>query len=223
MKKIAFIAIVVSVFAVVSCGTARKAPSPAPTDVTKAETLEGNSANSADWSQFGFAMNKGYKNGAMVDIPYVYFTGVGQSQQLRIAEEMARQAAYSLISDTFGLNNLNEKTAHAQSGITDQLSDDSASRISAATEEFNRYVAQVSANTIKGFSPFGETKLQFDDQTRIYTVWARVGMPAKSWDKIYKSLLDYKPKDLTSKELDGFMKIQKEALGDLFGYGSDEQ
>ena len=194
MKRILSIAaIMLATVAFVSCGASKKqAGSPAPGEVTQTETVEGTTVNQAPWSQFGYAMGEGYKSGKIVEVPFVYFTAVGESNNQRIAEEMARSAAYSLISNTFNVKNIDQKVSNAISEITDESTEDEVSRVTRATEDFSRYLSQVSTSTVQGFTPFGETVIQFDQESRIYKIWARVGMPAKNWEKIYKNCLNYK-------------------------------
>ena len=225
MKRIlSIIAIATAMVAVISCGSSKKvAGSPTPGEVTQTETVEGTTVNQAPWSQFGYAMGEGYKSGKIVEVPFVYFTAVGESQNQRIAEEMARSAAYSLISNTFNVKNIDQKVSDAISEITDQGTEDETSRVTRATEDFSRYLSQVSTSTVQGFTPFGETVIQFDQETRIYKIWARVGMPAKNWEKIYKNCLNYKPKELSNKELKAFEKVQKDILGTIFQIEDEEE
>lgn len=225
MKRIlSIIAIATAMVAVISCGSSKKvAGSPTPGEVTQTETVEGTTVNQAPWSQFGYAMGEGYKSGKIVEVPFVYFTAVGESQNQRIAEEMARSAAYSLISNTFNVKNIDQKVSDAISEITDQGTEDETSRVTRATEDFSRYLSQVSTSTVQGFTPFGETVIQFDQETRLYKIWARVGMPAKNWEKIYKNCLNYKPKELSNKELKAFEKVQKDILGTIFQIEDEEE
>ena len=224
MKRIlSLVAISIAMVAVISCGSAKKTTTQAtPGEVVQSETIEGVTVNQAPWSQFGFDYGKGYKNGSIVDVPYVYFTGVGESMNQRIAEEMARSAAYSLISNTFSLKNIDQKLSDAISETTDMGSEEEATRVTRATEDFSRYLSQVSSSTVQGFTPFGETVIQFNPESKIYKIWARVGMPAKNWEKLYKNCLNYKPKELSAKELKAFEKIQKDVLGTVFQMGDDE-
>lgn len=222
MKKILVLSVaaIAAMCVLVSCGTSKTA---APGKVSKVETVEGIIANQAPWSQFGYETGDGInKSGDMVKIAYVYFSGNGTSQILRIAEEMARSAAYSMISDAFSIKSINEKTAEAMQGSTINLEDGESEKVAVAMEEFNRYLRQQSANVIRGFTPFGKTAIQFNDETKEYTVWARVGMPAKNWRKLYDSILNYKPKDLSDKELNAFSKIRNDVLGAVFQFGDDE-
>ncbi|MBP5488209.1 MAG: hypothetical protein J6X77_01415 [Bacteroidales bacterium] len=225
MKRILSIAaIMLATVAFVSCGASKKqAGSPAPGEVTQTETVEGTTVNQAPWSQFGYAMGEGYKSGKIVEVPFVYFTAVGESNNQRIAEEMARSAAYSLISNTFNVKNIDQKVSNAISEITDESTEDEVSRVTRATEDFSRYLSQVSTSTVQGFTPFGETVIQFDQESRIYKIWARVGMPAKNWEKIYKNCLNYKPKSLSNKELKAFEKVQNDILGTIFQIEDDEE
>ena len=225
MKRIlSIIAVATAMVAAISCGSSKKAAgSPTPGEVTQAETVEGTSVNQAPWSQFGYAMGEGFKSGKIVEVPFVYFTAVGESNNQRIAEEMARSAAYSLISNTFNVKNIDQKVSNAISEITDQSSEDEVSRVTRATEDFSRYLSQVSTSTVQGFTPFGETVIQFDQESRLYKIWARVGMPAKNWEKIYKNCLNYKPKELSQKELKAFEKVQKDILGTIFQLDDEEE
>ena len=190
MKRIlSIIAVAAVMVAAISCGSSKKATQPQPGEVTQAETVEGTTVNQAPWSQFGYAMGEGYKSGKIVEVPFVYFTAVGESQNQRIAEEMARSAAYSLISNTFNVKNIDQKVSDA----------------------------------IQGFTPFGETVIQFDQESKLYKIWARVGMPAKNWEKIYKNCLNYKPKELSTKELKAFEKVQKDILGTIFQVEDEDE
>ena len=225
MKRIlSIIAVATAMVAAISCGSSKKvAGSPTPGEVTQAETVEGTTVNQAPWSQFGYAMGEGFKSGKIVEVPFVYFTAVGESNNQRIAEEMARSAAYSLISNTFNVKNIDQKVSNAISEITDQSSEDEVSRVTRATEDFSRYLSQVSTSTVQGFTPFGETVIQFYQESRLYKIWARVGMPAKNWEKIYKNCLNYKPKELSQKELKAFEKVQKDILGTIFQLDDEEE
>ena len=222
-RIVTIVAVLVCTAALVSCGSAKKVKSAAPGEVTQTETVEGTTVNQAPWSQFGFEKGEGYKNGKIVEIPYVYFTAVGESNNQRIADEMARSAAYSLISNTFNVKNIDQKVSNAFSSIADESTADDVTRVTRATEDFSRYLSQESSSTVSGFTPFGQTVIQFDQESQIYKVWARVGMPAKNWEKTYKKCLNYKPKDLSPKELKTFEKIQKDILGSIFpGSGEEE-
>lgn len=226
MKRIlSIVAISVAMVAFVSCGSPKKAAgSPTPGEVTQTESVEGVTVNQAPWSQFGYAYGEGYKSGKIIEVPFVYFTAVGESNNQRIAEEMARSAAYSLISNTFNVKNIDQKVSNAMSEITDENTDEEVTRVTRATEDFSRYLSQVSTSTVQGFTPFGETVIQFDPESKLYKIWARVGMPAKNWEKIYKNCLNYKPKELSTKELKAFEKVQKDILGTIFpGSGEDEE
>jgi len=71
---------------------------------------------------------------------------------------------------------------------------------------------QVSASVEKACEPFGNTTIQYNPSTRMYEVTAKVGIRGDRFNQLLNEAGNFKPADLTGKDLDDFIDTNKSIM-----------
>lgn len=71
---------------------------------------------------------------------------------------------------------------------------------------------QVSMSIQNACEPFGKTKIEYSQTTRMYTVTQKVGIRGDKFQKMLNSAGNYKPNDLQGEELKQFIEVNKSIM-----------
>lgn len=120
----------------------------------------------------------------LVEVPFKWYSGVGTANDRQTAIEIAQREAYATISRT--LLNIVEDEAE-KAGIAPN---------GEVAKGFKNHWVQTSNTIQRGFEPFGENKIEYDPQTKMYTVTAKVGTTGANYMKALKEACNYNFEDL---------------------------
>ncbi len=133
----------------------------------------------------------------LIKRPYIWYAGTGTADNKQVALELAQREAYATLSRT--LNNAVM---------------DSAERATASLNEKTKIALkshweQVSSSLLKGCTPFGNAKVEYNPKTGIYTVTAKIGIRGDQYNKLLKSAGSFEPQDLEKSELEQFLQANQ--------------
>lgn len=134
---------------------------------------------------------------SLVEMPYYWFAGLATADDRQTAIEMAQREAYSTISRVFN----NAVMDYAARGT---LAVDGKTRKALAS-----YWEQFSASVVSGCRPFGEAEVNYNSDTHMYEVTARVAIRGDRYNKMLNAAGQYRPEDLEGDELQQFVDANK--------------
>lgn len=135
-----------------------------------------------DIEQTGYEMQKALNEdgSGFIERPYKWYSGIGKADDKQIALEIAQREAYSTISRIIG-----------------NIVDDNCEKVALTTEgrvksALRSYWHQVSQNITKGCEPFGKAAVEFDTDSGMYLITAKVAIRGDRFLKMLgeKPILD---------------------------------
>lgn len=189
-KTLSFSVLAMAALMLSACGSSKK--------VEKVETgksLEGERVRVENTQVRGFEMADALSEDGtqIIKVPYVWFAGTAKADRKQVAIEMAQGEAYAAVSREI-LNAVlseAERANLANNGVVQQ----------ALTQHWK----QISSTVLNGCGPFGEAEVQYSEQTRMYTVRAKVAMRGDQYNKLIRDAGSYKPNNLKGQELEDFI------------------
>ena len=176
-------AALVAAFMLISCGG------------QKTVALEGNQVVTENTQLQGVEMVETLSDDGsrMVQIPYKWYAGIGMADDKQIAIELAQNEARATISRVIEtmVTAQAERGAVANNGIVQQA--------------LRSYWKQVSQSVQNACEPIGETKVEFNPSTRMYTVTAKIGIRGDRYQQLINSASNYRPANLTGEDLQLFL------------------
>lgn len=202
MKKNLFImlALVAGVSFLTSCGSKKVAVAPAVESRIKSQTsLEGDKVMVEttklqgidmidDLSEDGLSMRK---------VAYKWYAGIGKANDKQTAVEFAEREARTTISRI------------VETMVLDQAERGSLTNNGETQKALTSHWQQVSRSLQNACEPFGETKIEYSPSTRMYTATAKVGMRGDKFQQMLNNAGNFKPTNLSGKELDDFINVNK--------------
>ena len=186
-----------------SCGTSKKAVAPAvESSKTVTKNLEGEKVNVETVKLTGIEMAESLNEDGtdLIKRPYKWFAGIATADNKQMAIELAQREAYATISRVLSnaVEDKAEKGAVVLNGKVQQS-------VTSHWEQF-------SISLQKACEPFGNTTIEYNPQTKMYTATAKVGIRGDRFNQLLNSAGDFKPSDLTGEDLEEFIKINKEIM-----------
>ena len=130
---------------------------------------------------------------SMIKRPYRWFAGIGKADDKSTAVELAQLEAYAQVSRVIE----NVVSAQAQRG----------------TLTVNKsYWEQMSMSIQKATEPFGDTKIEYNSETKMYEATSKVGIRGDRYVKILDGAKDEKPAGLNGSELKEFTEINQSII-----------
>lgn len=130
---------------------------------------------------------------SMVKLPYRWFAGIAKADDEGTAVEMAQLEAYTTVSRVIE----NVVTAKAERG---------ANVVNGKVQQaLKSHWEQMSMSIQNACEPFGETEVNFDSETGMYEVIAKVGIRGDRFVKILDGDKNAKPEGLTGDDLQQFI------------------
>lgn len=179
--------------------------SSASAQVYNTRNLEGDCVRTQSIRTTGIEMVRTLSNDGtkIIEMPYVWFSGSAQVNNKQMAIEIAQREAFSAISRT----------------VTNAVYDASEKYAEVCNERMNSVVAsywsQVSQSVIRGCEPFGDTVVEYDRNTGVYNVTAKVAMRGDRYTKMLEDAKQHKPANLTPTEINIFNNINIEVVNIL--------
>lgn len=178
---------------VAGCSSSKKMEETSKIETTK--SLEGDRVRTENTKVRGIEMADALSEDGtkIIKVPYVWFAGTAKADRKQVAIEMAQSEAYATISREIqnAVLTESERANLANNGSVQQ----------ALTQHWN----QVSSTVLRGCGPFGDAEVQYSEQTKMYTVRAKVAMRGDQYNKMIREAGDYKPNNLKGQDLDDFI------------------
>lgn len=191
--------IALSAMVMVGCGGSRKI---AESRIEKDTSLEGEKVmvETARLQGIEMADELSEDGTKIVKVAYKWFAGIGKADDKQTAIETAELEARATISRI--VENIvmatSERATLANNGEVQK----------ALTSHWQ----QVSRSIQKACEPFGDTKIEYNSSTRMYTVTAKVGIRGDRFQQLLNNAGNFKPSSLSGKDLDDFIKANKEIM-----------
>lgn len=133
----------------------------------------------------------------IIKMPFKWFAGIGEADDKQIAIEIAQREAQSAVSRIIR-NEVIDQAA--------KLSVDVNGRVcQALVSSWEQY----SHSILVGCEPFGDTEVQYNPNTGMYKVKAKIGIQGDRFKKMMNEYKERTPEDLTPIEVQQFIQINQ--------------
>lgn len=199
MKSIQHILMVaLAALAVTGCGSTKHAES----RIDKGKSLEGDKVIVETAKLQGIEMVEDLsEDGTKIKkVAYKWYAGIGKANDKQAAIETAEleaRATISRIVENAVMTN-SERASLQNNGDVQK----------ALTSHWQ----QVSRSIQNGCEPFGDTKIEYNPSTKMYTVTAKVGMRGDKFQQMLNNAGNFKPSNLSGKDLDDFIEVNKQIM-----------
>lgn len=129
--------------------------------------------------------------------PYKWFAGIGQADDKQLAIELAQREAYATISRI--LNNM----------VLGQAQRGKVANNGRVCKTLTSHWKQVSASVSKACEPFGDTRVEYNQCTRMYEVVSKVAIRGDRFYQLLDTAVKFKPAELAGEELEEFIEANK--------------
>lgn len=197
MKRIKGIAMVAMAIAITGCGTSRQAV--VESSINTHKSLEGENLLMETTKLQGIDMVDDLSEDglSMVKVAYKWYAGIGKANDKQTAIEIAEREARATISRV------------VENMVNDQAKRGSLNNEGEVQKSISSYWTQTSRSIQNACEPFGDTKIEYSPTTKMYTVTAKVGMRGDKFKQMLNNAGNYKPDNLSGKDLDDFIKVNK--------------
>lgn len=201
MKKLFKISMVfIAILMLASCGSKKSAVVESKTE--KAKSGEGERVVMETTKLQGIDMVETLSEDGtkMVKMPYRWYAGVGTADDKQTAIELAEMEARATISRV--IENMvmaqSERSAVANNGEVQK----------ALTSHWK----QISASIQNACEPIGESKIEYNQATKMYTVTAKVGVRGDRYQQLLNTANNYKPANLSGDNLKQFVDTNQSIM-----------
>lgn len=136
----------------------------------------------------------------MVKVAYKWYAGIGKANDKQTAIEMAELEARATISRVVE----NAVLAQEERGSVVNNGD--------VQKALKSHWQQVSMSIQNACEPFGDTKIEYSQTTKMYTVTQKVGIRGDKFQKMLNNAGNYKPSNLSGKDLEDFIEVNKSIM-----------
>lgn len=212
MKRfVSFFVIATASLVVISCGSSKKVTTSASytpsgqlkpaveSTISNQTSLEGAQTRVETVKLSGIEMAEALSEDGtqMIQRPYKWYAGIGKADNKQVAIELAQREAYATISRilTNAVKDNAERGNVANNGKVQQ----------ALTSHWEQF----STSLQKGCEPFGNTSIEYNQSTRMYTATAKIAIRGDRFNQLLNTAGNFKPTDLSGAELDQFIEVNK--------------
>lgn len=143
---------------------------------------------------------------SMIKRPYRWFAGIAAADMQSMAVEMAQLEAYATISRV--IENTVTTSAERRAIVLD-------SKVQMALQS---QWQQASKSIQKACEPFGETEVNYNNDTGMYEAIAKVGIRGDRYVKLLDGAKNFKPEGLTGDKLKQFIEANNAIIDAAKGY-----
>ena len=136
----------------------------------------------------------------MIKVAYKWYAGIGKANDKQTAIEMAELEARATISRV--IQNVVE--AESERGTVANNGE--------VQKALTSHWKQVSMSIQNACEPFGDTRVEYSQTTKMYTVTQKVGVRGDKFQKMLNNAGNYKPSNLSGKDLDDFIEVNKSIM-----------
>lgn len=197
LKRIALIALAAMVMT--GCSSSKKM---ADSKIEKKTTLEGDKVLVETARMQGIEMKEDLNEDGtkIVKVAYKWYAGIGKANDKQAAIEMAELEARATISRIVE----NAVLATAERGTLANNGE--------VQKALSSHWQQVSRSIQNACEPFGDTKIEYNSASRMYTVTAKVGMRGDKFQQMLNNAGNFKPATLSGKDLDDFVEANRQIM-----------
>ncbi|MBQ7062915.1 MAG: hypothetical protein IJM88_06480 [Bacteroidales bacterium] len=197
LKRIALIALAAMVMT--GCSSSKKM---ADSKIEKKTTLEGDKVLVETARMQGIEMKEDLNEDGtkIVKVAYKWYAGIGKANDKQAAIEMAELEARATISRIVE----NAVLATAERGTLANNGE--------VQKALSSHWQQVSRSIQNACEPFGDTKIEYNSASRMYTVTAKVGMRGDKFQQMLNNAGNFKPATLSGKDLDDFIEANRQIM-----------
>lgn len=136
----------------------------------------------------------------MVKVAYKWYAGIGKANDKQTAIEMAELEARATISRVIE----NAVKVEAERGT--------AANNGEVQKALRSHWNQISVSIQNACEPFGDTRVEYSQTTKMYTVTQKVGVRGDKFQKMLNNAGNYKPSNLSGKDLEDFIEVNKSIM-----------
>lgn len=129
----------------------------------------------------------------MIKRPYRWFAGMAEADVQSVAVEMAQLEAYATISRV--IENIVQTQAERGTLVNNGK----------VQKALKSYWQQMSMSIQKACEPFGDTQVEYNSETKMYSVTSKVGIRGDRYVKLLNEAKDAKPEGLAGNDLKEFI------------------
>ena len=202
MKK--FFLLLLTVALMTACGTSKKS---AEFSREKGRSLEGDKVTIETISLHGIDEGKVLNEGGtkLIKMPFKWYAGIGVADNKQVAIELAQREAYATISRV--MNNI----------VQDQAQRGNVANNGKVEQALTSYWKQVSTSILNTCEPYGETVIEYNPNTGMYTATSKVGIRGDRFNQLLNTARDFKSYNLTDEELEQFIQVNKSIMEAALG------
>lgn len=201
MKKNLFIlmAFAASV-CLMGCGTQKQAV--VETRVDNQKSLEGDNVAVETTKMQGIDMVDDLSEDglSMRKVAYKWYAGIGKANDKQTAVELADREARATISRV------------VQNMVKDEAERGTVANNGEVQKALKSHWEQVSLSLQSACEPFGDTKIEYNPSTRMYTATAKVGIRGDKFQQMLNNAGNFKPNTLSGKELNDFIETNNSIM-----------
>ena len=205
MKKhlLLMVALVAGVYVMTSCGSQKTVVAPAvQSQINTQKSLEGDKVTVETTQLQGIdKVDDLSEDGlSMVKVPYKWYAGIGKANDKQTAIEIAEREARANIARVI-------ETMVKTEGDRGTLVNNGD-----VQKAIKLHWEQVSSSLQNACEPFGGTKIEFNPTSKMYVVTAKVGIRGDRFQKMLNNAGNFKPSNLSGKDLDDFIQVNKSIM-----------
>lgn len=197
MKSIQHIVVIaLATMVMASCGSAKQA---ADSRIEKGKSIEGADVVVETMRTHGIEMaDELSEDGTkIIKVAYKWYAGIGKANDKQTAIEMAEREARATISRV--VENL----------VLDQAERGTLGNNGDVQKAITSHWQQVSRSIQNACEPFGDTKIEYNPATHMYTVTSKVGIRGDKYQQMLNNAGNFKPSNLSGDELKEFVETNK--------------
>ncbi len=198
--KVVMLVTVVAMGTLMSSCASKKAS--AEVSQSKAVSLEGEKVKVETRKMQGIEMADALNDEGtdLIKRPFKWYAGFGKADNKQMAVELAQSEAYATISRV--LTNI----------VETQTERGNVANNGRVQQALTSYWNQVSGSVQKGCEPFGDVVIEYDPNTRMYNVTAKVAIRGDRFNELLNRAGSHTPEDLAGDELQQFIEVNKSIM-----------
>ena len=201
MKKNLFIMMAfLASFCLIGCGTQKHAV--VETRIDNQKSLEGEKVAVETTKMQGIDMVDDLSEDGltMVKVAYKWYAGIGKANDKQTAIEIAEREARATISRV------------VENMVLDESERGTVANNGEVQKALTSHWKQVSSSLQNACEPFGDTKIEYNPTTKMYTATAKVGIRGDRFQKMLNNAGNFKPNTLSGKDLNDFIETNKSIM-----------
>lgn len=197
MKKLFLLAAVAVM--TVACGSPGKLSRP---EREKTRSLEGDRVTVETVALQGIEMSESLSEDGteIIRRPFKWYAGHGMADNRQMAIELAQREAYATISRVF--NN----------AVADDAERGNVANNGKVMQALTSHWEQVSTSISKACEPFGDTVIEYNPATGMYSVTAKVAVRGDKFFELLDTAGKFEPQGLSADEVEQFKAVNKSIM-----------